>query len=1183
MKKRKVRQILAMLLSMVLIMTTIVSPSATVFATTATNVTRSITLEVKSKVTMYLGTSRKIKVKSVTPKRSSRKVTYESSDPSVVKVSGSGKMKALREGQATITVTSASNPEVYKEVKVTVKNLVKNKTYNKMVIALDKKPRTKKLSRASRVKTSYLKFSSSKKKVATVSAAGVVIGKKAGVTKITVKGRKSIVKGAKQVITLYVAKKSVETVALNKTSVTLKPEEKVKLATTVTPEEAANVVVYTTSDEKVAAVNQDGEVTALQEGTAEITATTVDGSKKAVCVVTVSNGSTEKATEAGGDKGSNEATTENDKTETTPGENTGNTTGDKTEATTEKNTGNTTGDKTEATTGENQGNNTEEKTEATTGENPGNTTEDKTEATTEDNTENPSEPVTPETLTTTDMYEKVPYVSTYYFEPKPDCNEDVIIPIYITDYEQSEYLKNDDTKTIDLLYEVDGEEHYIRNMKLGDNEVNLGKLPEGEHYFALQAIDRTSGLRSHKLYNDLLAVDPEKEKITAAQTYTITDEDLAQYSINKESSTEERDMENTRNGLNQLFVDIQQKGYRKCILPKGTYRISSLDPNRADHISIPSYLTVDMNGSTFKLDTVLEDRGAILVTFDQAIDAHLVNGTVEGDRFERKELGLEQGYLGEGINTIGIGGGKYCSIDNLVVKNTTGHTFGVTGVFEAGVWPSGFSHVKIVDGEEVEDESCSTCDMADITKIKEKSDYVMVGECFGYRGLKGESPIVYIHFYDEDEKFLETVTAYQYRKIRIPENAKYARATYLGDVQTSNTAMFFYKDYGSYHSITNIDFYDTRTTAIASAGNNILIENCTYTRCGNSITPSSVDFEDGYQECQDIYYRNNIDKERPGTATVIDNTGYNHVYENLKGHSMHLRTGNVGCVVRNVDDIEGTEIRWTTGNIRTSKFCRNYNNKTRLNDMTNGASEVPLSEHKVKNCVMASTGGTGSINSILYEDCIFYNLWGRNIVCRNCTIYETGYLYNNIYFYDCIFGKEDSEEEIPIRINHVDGERIFENCRFKGKTVIGSNNSAKFTKCVFDDVRLIANLYPEEQTSGVVYDDCTMFSSAENFMHIGVNAYSRDYMDIVFNNCKITHTGERFMYLYGKPVGNSKMEFHNCEIVKDTGVLLGGWLKISDCPETSLQILFDNTTFSKELDDSYAEDQSKVKILYSKE
>ena len=414
MKKRKVRQILAMLLSMVLIMTTIVSPSATVFATTATNETRSITLDVKSKVTMYLGTSRKIKVKSVTPKRSSRKVTYESSDPSVVKVSGSGKMKALREGQATITVTSASNPEVYKEVKVTVKNLVKNKTYNKMVIALDKKPRTKKLSRASRVKTSYLKFSSSKKKVATVSAAGVVIGKKAGVTKITVKGRKSIVKGAKQVITLYVAKKSVETVALNKTSVTLKPEEKVKLATTVTPEEAANVVVYTTSDEKVAAVNQSGEVTALQEGTAEITATTVDGSKKAVCFVTVSNGLTEKATEAGGDKGSGEATTESSKTEATTEKNPGNTPEDKTEATTGENTGNTTEDKTETTTEKNTGNTTEDKTEATTEKNTGNTTEDKTEAPTDNKYIQPS--IEREVV---GSQIKV----SYYTEKLPDCDD----------------------------------------------------------------------------------------------------------------------------------------------------------------------------------------------------------------------------------------------------------------------------------------------------------------------------------------------------------------------------------------------------------------------------------------------------------------------------------------------------------------------------------------------------------------------------------------------------------------------------------------------------------------------------------------------------------------------------------------------------------------------------------------
>ncbi|MBQ4521384.1 MAG: Ig-like domain-containing protein, partial [Lachnospiraceae bacterium] len=144
MKKFKI--IFAVFLSIMLMLTSIVTPSATVFATTITKETKSITLNVKSKQTMYVGTSRKIKVKSVKPTGTSKKVTYKSSNASVVKVTKNGTIKALKEGKATITVTSAMNKTVSKKVTVTVKNLVKNKTYNKMVIALDKKSKKKKLS-----------------------------------------------------------------------------------------------------------------------------------------------------------------------------------------------------------------------------------------------------------------------------------------------------------------------------------------------------------------------------------------------------------------------------------------------------------------------------------------------------------------------------------------------------------------------------------------------------------------------------------------------------------------------------------------------------------------------------------------------------------------------------------------------------------------------------------------------------------------------------------------------------------------------------------------------------------------------------------------------------------------------------------------------------------------------------
>ena len=211
---KKFKRSTALLLSMALIMSSAAAPSTMVSAAGVSEPT-SITLNVDSQESMYVGMSEKVKVKSVKPKNGSKKVTYESSDPELVKVTGSGTMKAMTEGEAIITVTSAANENVFKEVEVNVKNLVKNKTYNKMVIPLDKKNKTRKLSRTSKVKATYLKLSSSRKKVATVSKAGVLTGKKVGTTKITIKGKKGLVKGAKQVITLYVAKKSVETVALD--------------------------------------------------------------------------------------------------------------------------------------------------------------------------------------------------------------------------------------------------------------------------------------------------------------------------------------------------------------------------------------------------------------------------------------------------------------------------------------------------------------------------------------------------------------------------------------------------------------------------------------------------------------------------------------------------------------------------------------------------------------------------------------------------------------------------------------------------------------------------------------------------------------------------------------------------------------------------------------------------------
>lgn len=80
----------------------------------------------------------------------------------------------------------------------------------------------------------------------------------------------------------------VNAVALNNTSLQLTKDETYQLTATVTPKNNNQAVIWSSSDEKVAKVDEKGMVIAVGTGTATITATSkFDTSKKATCTVTV--------------------------------------------------------------------------------------------------------------------------------------------------------------------------------------------------------------------------------------------------------------------------------------------------------------------------------------------------------------------------------------------------------------------------------------------------------------------------------------------------------------------------------------------------------------------------------------------------------------------------------------------------------------------------------------------------------------------------------------------------------------------------------------------------------------------------------------------------------------------------------------------------------------------------------
>ena len=128
-------------------------------------------------------------------------------------------------------------------------------------------------------------WSSSDVSVATVDGAGNVTAVAEGTATITAKAGD---KAATCTVTVKAATIAVTSVELDADEMTLKVGDEGQLQATVAPENAANKsVTWSSSNESVATVEQNGKISAVGVGEATITVTTTDGGKTATCKVIV--------------------------------------------------------------------------------------------------------------------------------------------------------------------------------------------------------------------------------------------------------------------------------------------------------------------------------------------------------------------------------------------------------------------------------------------------------------------------------------------------------------------------------------------------------------------------------------------------------------------------------------------------------------------------------------------------------------------------------------------------------------------------------------------------------------------------------------------------------------------------------------------------------------------------------
>lgn len=626
-----------------------------------------------------------------------------------------------------------------------------------------------------------------------------------------------------------------------------------------------------------------------------------------------------------------------------------------------------------------------------------------------------------------DSVEEIPFIATYYYNPKPYNDEDVIIPYYVTDYNQVEYLYGNMNKNFTITYQVDDDITITDSVKAGNNEINFGKLSPGIHIFSIQA--ECDGFVSHKLYNEVYVVDRTNYDIVGAQIYTITQDDLDRYGIKNTNSEDTVDMTNTREGLTLLFNEIKNNGYRKCILPEGIYKINE-DRDQDDGfgsynkpIDIPSEFTVDLNNSTIKLyDNTIREQG-IIIRMKGCMDSHVINGTIEGSYI----LGSNPGTAREHLNAIRLIGSKYCSFENLTIKNNNGYTIMTSyGDCTRAVINSNWeTNTSVVNGELKYFKNKATSQLTDISQL----DMLSVNRFLGYQGFEGNTMYVDIHFYDENENYIETIKSIQYRKVKKPINAKYIRATIDGDSNSYELQATNFET-PTNCSFININYKDTWTCAMAPAQyNNLLIKGCTFDNCGhcgiNDITPIAIDFEDGWEMGQDCYFINNKVINRAGTADMVTCRGSNYVIEGCTKWRIDFRGGTIAPVFRNNTECA---VDYRVSPFRNkSSFGRIYNN-TKMEQIiiqrdTDYTGDLLPQKAVVRNCetikslittyhnaqaidcIMDLQGVTDFTSSTYltmggtYLRCTVKNLNAKNACIGNITMYE-GTLTNII---DCYF------------------------------------------------------------------------------------------------------------------------------------------------------------------------------------
>jgi len=218
-------------------------------------------------------------------------VTWSTTDGNIATVDANGRVTAVSEGTATITVTTDDGGFTATRVVSVQDGVVRvsgvSVSLTSAILAVGETINLNVTVAPSNAEDNSVVWSTSDESVSLVDETGLVTAVSEGTASITVTTNDG---GFTDTMMITVDNNVVHVngVSISLATATMYEGETITLSATISPANADNsTLVWSTDDERTATVDADGNVTAIAKGTVSITVTTVDGSFSDSTVITI--------------------------------------------------------------------------------------------------------------------------------------------------------------------------------------------------------------------------------------------------------------------------------------------------------------------------------------------------------------------------------------------------------------------------------------------------------------------------------------------------------------------------------------------------------------------------------------------------------------------------------------------------------------------------------------------------------------------------------------------------------------------------------------------------------------------------------------------------------------------------------------------------------------------------------